>query len=265
MAERLAKALVDADTSIAGTKAEWDQRRKGIEERYEKLLRELQKSNVDGAEFIRLRKQIEELRPLLECKEALKRDLASNEDYRRKLVSEWEDIKSFESREFQRAAANVSGKLRGRVQVAGNREPLEQLLREAGGDLSAGLERLRSLEQMSLPDLAQRCREGKDALMKEPYRLPAGSAARIAQSGPDLFLRIEELDLPATTKVELNTAPDGEPEAWRSLEALSTGQKATAVLLLLESDAPLVGTSRRTTSITASSRMTWCRSWATPN
>ena len=55
-------------------------------------------------------------------------------------------------------------------------------------------------------------------------------------------MRIEELDLPATTKIELNTAPEGESATWQTLEALSTGQKATAVLLLLllESEAPLV-------------------------
>lgn len=246
VADQLAKAIAEADTSVAATKAKWEQKRKVIEETYEVLLRELQKSKIDGAEFIRLRKQIEELRPLRERKEGLKRDLASHEAHRRKLLSEWEDIKASEYREFQSAAKKVSRKLRDRVRVevtmAGNREPLEQLLREVGGNLSAALERLRSLEQISLPDLAQRCREGKDALMKDPYRFPVGSADRIAQSELDLFMRIEELDLPATTKVELNTAPDGEPATWQTLEALSTGQKATAVLLLLllESKAPLV-------------------------
>jgi hypothetical protein len=97
------------------------------------------------------------------------------------------------------------------------------------------------VEQLSLPDFAQRCREGKEALMQH-YGLPAGSADRIAQSDFGLFMRIEELDLPATTKIELNTAGEGVPPTWQTLEALSTGQKATAVLLLLllESEAPLV-------------------------
>ena len=116
--------------------------------------------------------------------------------------------------------------------MAGNRDPLEQLLREVGGNLSAALERLRSVEQLSLPDFALRCREGKEALMQR-YGLPGGSAERIAQADLDLFMKIEELDLPATTNIELNTAPDGEPPTWQSLQALSTGQKATAVLLLL--------------------------------
>lgn len=245
IADQLAKALAEADRAITGTRSRWDEKRKAVEETYEKLLRELQKSKVDGAEFIRLRKQIEELRPLRQKKETLKRDLASHEAHRRKLLSEWEDAKASEYREFQSAAKKVSRKLRDRVRVevtmAGNREPLEHLLREVGGNLSAALERLRSLEQISLPDLAQRCREGKDALMKR-YGLPSGSAERISQADLDLFMRIEELDLPATTKIELNTAPDGEPPFWQALEALSTGQKATAVLLLLllESEAPLI-------------------------
>lgn len=244
-AGQLAKLLADADSAIAKTKSTWSEHRKVIEETYEKLLRELQKSKIDGAEFIRLRQQIEELRPLRDRTEVLKRDLATHEAQRRKLLSEWQDLKDGEYQQIQNAAKKVSRKLRERVRVevtmAGNRDPLEQLLREVGGNINAALERLRSLEQLSLSELVQRCREGRDSLMKH-YGLPAGSAERIAQADPELFMRIEELDLPATTKIELNTAQEGEPPTWQTLEALSTGQKATAVLLLLllESEAPLV-------------------------
>lgn len=244
-ADQLAKLLAETDNALANTKARWTEKRKVIEETYEKLLRELQKSKIDGAEFIRLRQQIEELRPMRDKKVALKGSLTTHEAHRRKLLSEWEDIKASEYREIQSAAKKVSRKLRERVRVevtmAGNRDPLEQLLREVGGNLNAALDRLRMLEQLSLPDFAQRCREGKEALMQH-YGLPAGSAERIAQADLDLVMRIEELDLPATTNIELNTAPDGDPPTWQTLEALSTGQKATAVLLLLllESEAPLV-------------------------
>ena len=115
----------------------WSERRKAIEETYEKLLRELQKSKIDGTEFIRLRQQIEELRPLRDKKEVLNRDLVAQEATRRKLLSEWEDIKASEYRAIESAAKRVSGKLRDRVRVevtmAGNRDPLETLLREVGG------------------------------------------------------------------------------------------------------------------------------------
>lgn len=154
--------------------------------------------------------------------------------------------KASEFRSIERAAKEVSRKLRERVKVevtmAGNHEPLEKLLREEiGGSLTAALERLGSRADLSLPDLALRCREGKDALTKY-YSLPPDGAGRIAQAEPALFMRVEELELTATTKIELNTAREGESSTWQLLEHLSTGQKATAVLLLLllEPEAPLV-------------------------
>ena len=245
LGKQFGNALAETDHSIAQTKLRWNERKTAIEETYEKLLRELQKSKIDGAEFIQLRQQIEELRPLNDKMERLKRDLDAHEAQRRNLLAEWEDIKAAEYRQVETAAKRVSRKLRDRVQVkvtmAGNRDPLERLLREVGGNLAAALDRLRGHDQLSLPELAQRCREGKEALRKH-YSLPSGAAERIAQADLDLFMRIEELELPATTEIELNTAPDGEPTNWQTLQALSTGQKATAVLLLLllESEAPLV-------------------------
>ncbi len=245
ISDQLADALTEADDAIGDIRTRWNERRQAIEETYENLLRELQKSKIDGAEFIKIRRQIEELRPLKDKAENLKRDLATHEAHRRKLLSEWEDIKAREYRETESAALRVSRKLRDRVHVevtmVGNRDPLEQLLREVGGNLAAAIDRLRGLDQMSLPEFAQRCREGKDSLMKN-YGFPSGSAERIARAEFDLFMRIEELELPATTKIVLNTAAEGEPPVWQTLQALSTGQKATAVLLLLllESEAPLV-------------------------
>jgi hypothetical protein len=55
-------------------------------------------------------------------------------------------------------------------------------------------------------------------------------------------MKIEKLELPSTTKIELNTAPEKQIPSWQGLDSLSTGQKATAVLLLLllESEAPLI-------------------------
>lgn len=245
LANEYAKALKAADNAIADTRSRWDERHQSIEATYEKLLRELQKSNIDGAEFIRLRQRIEELRPLKDRKSQLNRDLDAHEANRRNLLSEWEEIKEAEYRQIERAARKVSRKLRDRVRVdvamAGNRDSLEQTLREVGGNLTAALDRLRGLDQLSLPALANACRNGKESLMND-YGFPAGAAERVANGDPELFMRIEELELPATTRIELNTAPDGEPPVWQSLDALSTGQKATAVLLLLllESDAPLV-------------------------
>lgn len=246
LSEKIEKILSISDSSLTSLRSRWDERKQTAEATYQALLRELQKSKIDGEEFIRLRRQIEELRPLREKKESLTRDLATHQQNRRNLLDEWFNLQSAEYRALERAAKRVSRKLSGRVRamvtMGGNRVPLEKLLRESvGGNLAALLERLKNRDALSLMDLAHRCREGKDSLVSN-YSLPPAAAERLAQAGPDVFMQMEELELPATTKIELNTSSEGEPETWQTIEALSTGQKATAVLLLLllESESPLV-------------------------
>ena len=47
-----------------------------------------------------------------------------------------------------------------------------------------------------------------------------------------LALEVEELSLPPAAEIALNVSDDGTPR-WKSIDDLSAGQKATAVLLLL--------------------------------
>lgn len=244
-AEQISSDITVTENELTALRGAWNQRKASVEAHYETLLRELQKSKIDGEEFIRLKRQIEELRPLRENRERLIRDVATYYEQRRKLLDEWENIKSTEYRALESAARKVSRKLSNRVRVnvlmAGAREPLEKLLRDTiGGNLSATIERLHRVD-LSLPNLVGRCREGREALIKQ-YGLSSAAADRLVQNGEDLFMKIEELELPSTTVIELNTAPDKELPSWQGLDSLSTGQKATAVLLLLllESEAPLI-------------------------
>ena len=214
--------------------------------RHQKILRELQKSKVDGEEFIRLRQQIEELRPLKDRQAALARDAKEYANQRRNLLAEWEDLKAEEFRGLERAAKLVSNKLTRSVWVQvtpeGNREALLQLLRDqVGGRLSEALDALDQQDDLSLRALADACREGKETLSRK-FKIPGGQADRILQAGEHLFMQIEELDMPPTTTIKLNVAPEGESPQWQALDDLSTGQKATAVLLLLllECQAPLI-------------------------
>ncbi len=242
---QLGEVLSEADAAIAEIHEIWDKQRESMEANYECMLRNLQKSSIDGAEFIRLRRQIERLKPLKEQMKRVEIHLRTFESDRQSLVAEWEDIKAREYLDLDKAAGRISRKLRNRVRVkvtmAGSRKPLDDLLRTVGGNLATDLERLRSIKPFSLPEFSQACQKGKTALMSV-YNLPPGAAERIADAGSDLHMKIEELDLPATTSIELNTASDAQPVVWKTLGKLSTGQKATAVLLLLllDSKAPLV-------------------------
>ena len=242
----MAKSLDAVEKEVAAVRSHWDERRKDVQAKYEEILRELEKSAVDAEEFIRLRGEIESLRPLRERKEILLQGKEEHEKRRRDLRVEWEEAKAEEFRRLEHASRKVGRDLRDRVQVevssAGNREPLFGLLRdEIGGRLSETIAALDRMENLSLPDFVDRCREGAHAVRKA-YGIPESQARRIVDAAPDTLMRIEELELPSTTSIRLNTAPPGAPASWQALEELSTGQKATAVLLLLllESDAPLV-------------------------
>lgn len=246
IAKNLATALDRANSRLDTVRSEWASRKQAVEAAYEKILRELQKTRVDGEEFIRLQRQIEELRPLRERRSLVQRTEQEHADRRRTLLAAWEDLKAEEFRRLDRAARKVSRKLRERVQVAvtpsGDKEALFELLRsDVGGRLSEVIERLSKKEDLSLASLVEACRQGAGAVRRE-YDVPPGQAASLASASPDVLMRIEELALPATMSIRLNTAPAGEPPIWQDLDELSTGQKATAVLLLLllESDAPLV-------------------------
>lgn len=245
VARQLEEALKRAQEAIGGVRARWDERKCEVHAAYEKILRELQKSAVDGEEFIRLRRQIEGLRPLRERQALLRKVEKEHVERRRALLAEWEDLKGEEFRLLDRAAKKVSRKLRDRVEVqvtaAGDREPLFRVLRELGGRLSEAIDTLAKAKDFSLPKFVDSCRAGAEAVQKT-YAITPAQAERLAKAPAEVLMRVEELELPPTTAIRLNTAPLGEPPNWQALEALSTGQKATAVLLLLllESDAPLI-------------------------
>ncbi|MFH1113686.1 MAG: AAA family ATPase [Pseudomonadota bacterium] len=246
IAKHLLKTIGIAESGLASVRSRWEERKKVVDTDYEEILRELQKSKVDGEEFIRLIRQIEELRPLRERRIILGRAKKEHEDHRRNLLAEWEDLKAEEFRQLERAATKVNKQLAERVRVdvkfAGNREALFRLLKDGvGGRLSEALDALHCNESLSLTALVDACRRGKEALVQK-FRIPLSQADKIAQAPPDVIMQLEELDLEPTTEIELNVAAEGRPAYWQKLDDLSTGQKATAVLLLLllESEAPLV-------------------------
>lgn len=240
------KALASCKGSVEATSGEWRKYQAVAQQRYEKLLRELQRTSVDGEEFIRIRKQLEELRPLEDRRKLLDKQLKEEHARRDELLVQWEEVLRMEFQEIEAAAKSVNRQLRNQLKVevryAGDRSPLETFLRERiGGRLTEAIERLSSHEGLSLRELAAACRNGSGSLIVD-YGISSAQADRIAQAGADVLLQLEELYLPPTTGIALNVSPEADTPEWRLLEDLSTGQRATAVLLLLllEGDAPLI-------------------------
>jgi DNA repair ATPase RecN len=245
-ATSIRRAIDGASERVRDVRTRWDGVNAAADANYQKTLRELQKTNIDGEEFIRLRRRIERLSPLNDELQKVKRELTAAKKERDALIVAFENAKAKEFRALERAAKRVSRRLKDRVRVEvrfqGNAEPLVELLRrKVGGRLSESFDILRAADDLSLRALAEAGRAGTGALVRD-FRLPAAQAAKIADAEDEAFMAIEELELPSTTQLELNVAPGVRAPIWQALEDLSAGQKATAVLLLLllESDAPLV-------------------------
>jgi DNA repair ATPase RecN len=242
----LQQAIGNATKRIADVKTKWDVRKQNVQTAYEKILRELQKSKVDGEEFLRLRRQVEDLKPLSERKALLFRNEKEYLGHRRNLLDEWEELKRSEFQRLEKSTKKVNKQLTDRVRIqvafAGDRKPLFDLLRQqVEGRFAEAIEVLKQKADLSVVALVESCRAGRDNLVRK-YSMTAAQAERLVQAGELAFMQIEELELPSTVTTELNVSPDGQPVQWQRLEDLSKGQKATAVLLLLllESDVPLV-------------------------
>jgi len=244
--EQLQSAVDDAQAQLKIIQESWNEREEQAQEEYEDALRELQEEQVDGEEYIRLQRKAEELRPLRKELEEYKDDRAEVEQRRRNLLGEWEDLKTKEYRAYETACNQVSealgGQVKATVRYQGNRDPLIDLLdQELEGRRQEMLDALESREDLSLKELAEHIEQGAETLVDE-YGLTQTQSQTLAGIDENLRLQIEELELPASTEIELNVAADGQGKEWRPLDKLSTGQRATAVLLLLliESKTPLV-------------------------
>jgi ABC-type cobalamin/Fe3+-siderophores transport system ATPase subunit len=238
-------AIDDAEVRLERVRERWQTATTPVEERYQKMLRELQSNKLKGDEYIAVEGQIAELRPLDTKVDELRSRVKALGDTRRGLLRDWDEAKAEEFRATKKAADAVSKALAGRVRVrvtfAGDREPLVVLLdQHLTGRKIETLAAARAAER-SPTEFAAQIRAGKDALT-EAYGLTAGQAEKLAQLPLDVVMQVEELDLPPATDLDLNTAPKDQAFTWRSLSELSTGQRATTVLLLLllGSDAPLV-------------------------
>ena len=245
-AKRLATAIKQVEGSFDSIRVMWRKRRDEAQTEYQRILRELQKSSIDGEEFLQLQREIEALRPMGERRTRLQLAKAECLQRRQILLAEWEDVKARKFRLLDQAAKKISKQLDSLVKVqitaAGDRGPLEDFLRDkVGGRLSEAIELLTKAPELSLPEFVATCRAGAEAL-QVAYAIPPSQAVRLAGASEEALLLAEELELPPTTEIRLNLAPLGAAPVWRTLGELSTGQKATAVLLLLllESDAPLI-------------------------
>jgi PHP family Zn ribbon phosphoesterase len=238
-------AVTEAIAAVEKIKVEWTPKQVAAEELYQKTMRQLKAEGHDAAKFVTYKNQVDRLKPKEAELKTRNKTLAQAQKARREVLAKWDAAKAEDFRELQKAARKVSRRLKDRVRVnvrpSASLDQLETVIRKyCAGNISQALERLRNKQDLSLSDLGTAIIDGSPSLITK-YGFSQVSAERIAQGGTALALEIEECELPAEAVLELNVGNEA-AQTWKELDQLSTGQKATAVLLLLllESDAPLI-------------------------
>ena len=220
----------------------WQERFDVVENAYLETLRKVQEDekSFDSTKiFIELRTEIESLNDLSEMQKKNTTELNQAKQERASLVSAWNKIKSEELREMSATAEKISkealleNRVRVEVKFSLASEGLSELFKVLkGARIKDIFDRLDRIEGFSLSDFANNCREGAENLV-EIYDITETQANLIIKAGDSFWMSVEEAELPITTIIELNISSNEDKPSWKKLGDLSTGQKATALLLLL--------------------------------
>lgn len=241
----LLTAAQKAATDFAVIRSEWQPKSDAIEATYKSIKKELEGDGFDPDTYLTVKEQVAKLETKQRDKEKAVAELISEKEARQSIVDEWEKADRKAYRDLEKAARKVSKKLDGTVRASvrpsTNLGPLEQVLRDGTeGQISQAITKLQDIEEISTSKIATMIRKGAQALSDE-FGFTESSSQKIAAGGETLALLVEETRIPPEAVIELNVGRDG-VQNWKELDRLSAGQKATAVLmlLLLESDAPLI-------------------------
>ena len=243
--EHVRNGLTTSSERVEAVFAAWKDRRAEADEELRATKDQLQDKDIDHETYRALRARVDELKALKPKLDRHVGALQAARNARVPLLAEHERLAAEAVRDYQSAASRVSGQLVGMVRVtttsAPNHDEVDGLLRRQGGRLAEILQLLRDDGAFSPRDLAERVRNGTNAL-KARWTLSDAQAERLAQTEDATTLELEELEPALLTRVELNVSTGTAEPRWQALEELSKGQKATAILLflLLDSEAPLV-------------------------
>lgn len=246
--------------------SKYEQARKNIEELAGKVTEEIEKEEEAlektfkvlpssegktgrqiGLEFRDLLKEIERIRPETIRMKNHKKLALELENQRKTILAELSDKRAVRSARFARTLKilnrRLAGKLRLEVKAESDRKPAIDFLLNCklDGVGDARLAWLKEVEDFSTVKLAEKIREGADALGKANWGITPAVTASLARLSQDQVLQLEELELPDVINIELNVAHAGK-ENFKPLDKLSTGQQCTAILhlLLLQNKDPLI-------------------------
>jgi energy-coupling factor transporter ATP-binding protein EcfA2 len=235
--------LEQAGLALAASKTQWETETAELRAEYETVVRSLQDAGLDASRYLALGKRIEDLETASGERQQLDQRLVGLRATRRQLLSDSVDLDQASWQRLRSAATSANDHVRGYVVVkpmrSTDRSDLEALINDHVPRQKTQIIAALQADNFSPLAFAAACRDGAPAL--EAYGIRGAQAAALVSAGEDLFMQLEEQHIGLAAEAQLNVSTNGRA-TYRSLADLSKGQKATALLLLLLTDAasPLI-------------------------
>ncbi len=200
-----------------------------------------------GIEYQKLMRQIQTIRPNQEILEEKQKQITSLWEERKSVSNDLSSVRASRSAELGRILKRLNKQLDGKLRLAvlpeSDTSPVRDFLLQCNLDnvKSGRLGWLADANDFSPVKLAKLIREGEVSLLRANWGITPTVATGLAKLLFGEVLALEEVELPDTINIELNTAHDSQ-DNYRPIGKLSTGQQCTAILhlLLLKNLDPLI-------------------------
>jgi hypothetical protein len=238
-------AVESAREALVALLAEVSTRVGAAEDQYNAALRDLEEKGVDARDYVPLGAQLERLYEAKDEVGRLQRSRETLMQQRADLLDERDELADERWQQKKSAAKLMRRRLGGRADViprrGADRRAVVDLLRQLDGRTGELAKIVELQADLDVRALAKAAREGVEAVRSLLPGVPVKQAEILVACSDNALMQIEEAISTDTVDVRLNLKPYDNPPEYVDVERLSTGQKATAMLLvtLLDAGAPL--------------------------
>lgn len=240
-----ALAAIGATTAeLSAVEAEWHSAVSAQRKGHDEVLRKLHEEGLEPDKYLDTSKALDALRakrPRLDSHDTTLKQLRAK---RAALLGELADYERLQTKRLHDAVRAANSATEGMVVVrpiaAPDREEIRELVKKRTSGVRTQINAAIGADDFSPRALAAAIRDGDEALEKLGIR---GAQARsLLEAGEQPCRELEEVTVGHAVEVLLDVSSTNGPRELRTLEELSKGQRATALLLLLlgASKAPLV-------------------------